>query len=195
MTDSTRTDPRFPSAYQRGYRGPGAAAGPAGGAGAGEERFRRPRPGDAVGARRRPEPAVPHAAAPRVEDAPRRAPLPRGGESVVAGGAPQIFDPRATEPRAIEDDGSVPESQAPESQAPRRSALDVRVPVALAVLGVLFVAVGLAMVWAAASAVYYSNGSEVEQFTRAMMNYLPGPAITTGLLSIGAAFTVRAVRS
>ena len=185
MTDSTRTDPRFPSAYQRGYRGPGAAAGPTGGAGAGEERFRRPRPGDAVGARRRPEPAVPHAAAPRVEEAPRRARLPHDRESVDAGGAPY-----ALEPRAIEDDET-----APESQAPRRSALDVRVPVALAVLGVLFVAIGLAMVWAAASAVYYSDGSEVEQFTRAMMNYLPGPAITTGLLSIGAAITVRAVRS
>ena len=49
MADSTRTDPRFHPAYQRGYRGqgaPGVSATPA------EERFRRPRGAEAGELRR-----------------------------------------------------------------------------------------------------------------------------------------------
>ncbi|MDY0914965.1 hypothetical protein [Rathayibacter festucae] len=79
---------------------------------------------------------------------------------------------------------------------PRRpSALDRRVPIALAVLGGLFLVAGLGLVWSASSMVYYETESGFEQFTRAVMNYFPGPAITIGLLSIGAAITVRAARS
>ncbi|MCJ1701478.1 hypothetical protein MT356_17355 [Rathayibacter festucae] len=82
---------------------------------------------------------------------------------------------------------------------PRRpSALDRRVPIALAVLGGLFLVAGLGLVWSATSSIYTSIGAQptgFDQFVSAIANYLPGPAITVGLLSIGAAIAVRAARS
>ncbi|WP_127887510.1 hypothetical protein [Rathayibacter] len=87
------------------------------------------------------------------------------------------------------------ETESAPTEPRRPSALDRRVPIALAVLGLLFLGAGLSLVWSASSMVYYETESGFEQFTRAVMNYFPGPAITIGLLSIGAAITVRAARS
>ncbi|QHC57725.1 hypothetical protein [Rathayibacter sp. VKM Ac-2760] len=168
MTDSTRTDPRFHPAYQRGYQRQGAPtleAAPA------EERFRRPRGGEAAQGRRRSTaaeaPALPTAFA--------------GVESDV-GQAP--VDDVATEAGPA---------------VPRRpSALDRRVPLALAVLGALFLVSGLGLLWTATSSMYGGIGveqTEFDRFVSAITNYLAGPAVTIGLLSIGAAIAVRAARS
>lgn len=191
MTDSTRTDPRFHPAYQRGYQGQGA---PSASVVPAEERFRRPRGGDTTEGRRRsttvedarplrvrrpssalrPEPVLPSAAPP----------LPSTSAAVVGDGEQVPIDDVATE--------SGPAS-------PRRpSALDRRIPLALAVLGVLFLVSGVGLIWSATSSIYGSIGvqpNEFDQFVGAITNYLAGPAITIGLLSIGAAIALRAARS
>jgi uncharacterized membrane protein YphA (DoxX/SURF4 family) len=83
--------------------------------------------------------------------------------------------------------------------APRRpSALDRRIPLALAVLGVLFLVSGVGLIWSATSSIYGSIGVQpnvFDQFVGAITNYLAGPAITIGLLSIGVAIALRAARS
>ncbi|TDX77528.1 hypothetical protein EDF35_3043 [Rathayibacter sp. PhB151] len=104
---------------------------------------------------------------------------------------------------AVETDGAQTPGAAVDTEtgaaaALRPSALDRRVPLALAVLGVLFLVCGVGLLWSATSAMYGGYGaqpSELDRFVSAVTNYLAGPAVTIGLLSIGAAIAVRAARS
>jgi uncharacterized membrane protein YphA (DoxX/SURF4 family) len=104
---------------------------------------------------------------------------------------------------AVETDGAQAPGAAVDMEtgaaaALRPSALDRRVPIALAVLGVLFLMSGVGLLWSATSAMYGGYGaqpSELDRFVSAVTNYLAGPAVTIGLLSIGAAIAVRAARS
>lgn len=189
MADSTRTDPRFHPAYQRGYRGqgaPGVSATPA------EERFRRPRGAEAGELRRSTrseEPGPIRPRRPRPASAPEPSPMPA---AAALPSAPAVETDGAQAPV-----GGV-DTETGAAAALRPSALDRRVPLALAVLGVLFLVSGVGLLWSATSAMYggYSaQQSELDRFVSAVTNYLAGPAVTIGLLSIGAAIAVRAARS
>ena len=194
MADSTRTDPRFHPAYQRGYRGQGASGLPADRVSSSEERFRRPRGGDSVGGRRR-------ATAPE-EVAPVRVRRP-GPARLPSSSLPPIASPLPSGAAVVEPDGEPAPVDDIETEsapaAPRGpSALDRRVPIALAVLGGLFLVAGLGLVWNVTSTMYGSIGfqqTEFDQFVSALTSYLAGPAITIGLLSVGAAIAVRVARS
>ncbi|MCM6763124.1 hypothetical protein NB037_11920 [Rathayibacter sp. ZW T2_19] len=174
MTDTretTDTDPRYHAAFQRGYDGPA----PERGARA-EARFRRPG--------RREE------AAPR----PRTAVLPTT-EPVLdpvrsLGVAPPV-ERTASLPAESEDE---PPQEAEGTEPPSWRATDVRVPLALVVMGVLLIVLGAVVIWSGSSIMYSGASTASERFAMYVVNFVPGPAVTVGLLSIGAALAVRAVR-
>ncbi|NQX16452.1 hypothetical protein [Rathayibacter sp. VKM Ac-2857] len=192
MTDSTRTDPRFHPAYQRGYQGQGGSGLRADRAVSSEERFRRPRGGDSVGGRRR-------ATAPE-EDAPVRVRRPSPAR-LPSSSLPPIASPLPSGAAVVDPDQAPVddvETETAPAQPRRPSALDRRVPIALAALGLLFLMAGLGLVWNVTTTMYGTVGfqqTEFDQFVSALTSYLAGPAITIGLLSVGAAIAVRVARS
>lgn len=191
MTDSTRTDPRFHPAYQRGYQGQGA---PSASVAPAEERFRRPRGADAAQGRRRS--TAPEAVVPSRVRRPGPARLSEPSSPPVTPALPS--GSAVVEPDAEQAPIDEIETQSGPAVPRRPSALDRRIPIALAVLGVLFLVSGVGLIWSATSSIYQNIGvqrTEFDQFVGAITNYLAGPAITIGLLSIGAAIALRAARS
>lgn len=180
MSDARRThdtdagtDPRYHAAFQRGYDGPA----PERGAKA-EERFRRPRRRDAAATR------------PRTTALPTSEPVL---DPIRALGFEAPIERTATLPTDV--DEAAAEESGTEPEVPVRSALDVRVPLGLAVMGAVLLAVGVVLLWSSSSAYYFDNGTTTEQFLRGLGNVLPGPMITVGLVSVGGALAVKAARS
>ncbi|MWV58624.1 hypothetical protein [Rathayibacter sp. VKM Ac-2754] len=171
---SARTDPRFHAAYQRGYDGPEPER-----LTRAEERFRRPRRGEAEEERRRQEPP---AEAPRIPERWREVRVPPESSEPLP--APELPAPEP-EPELEE---------RAETDRARPSAAS-RTAIALAVMGALFLVVGAATLWTANASAYYDTVTGPEQFFRAVLMYVPGPGITIGLLSIGGAITLKAARS
>ncbi|MCJ1696747.1 hypothetical protein MT349_13265 [Rathayibacter caricis] len=192
MSDARRThdtdagtDPRYHAAFQRGYDGPA----PERGAKA-EERFRRPRRRDAAATQLRTT-ALPTSEP--VLDPIRTLGFERQAERTATAPEPlpslpqDDIDERPTEPEGRP-------KEFPEMVGREWSALDVRVPLALAVSGVLLLVITLVFVWSSSSVVYGSSGSPSDQIAMYFLNFLPMPSITVGLLSIGAAAALRVAR-
>jgi hypothetical protein len=171
-THETGTDPRYHAAFQRGYDGPA----PERGAKA-EERFRRPRRGDEAAAR------------PRTTVLPTSEPVLDPARSL---GFEAPAERTATLP--AEELSERPIEDPVANAEPEWSPLDVRVPVVLVVMGVLLLVLPLAFVWSSSSVVYGGSGSAGDQVLMYFFNFLPGPSITVGLLSIGAALALRVAR-
>ncbi|WKK70525.1 hypothetical protein Q0F99_11715 [Rathayibacter oskolensis] len=170
MAESSETDPRYHAAYQRGYAGPEPER-----LTRSEERFRRPRRGESVESGRA-EPITPP---PRRPERWREVRVP----------AEQTEAPPALEPQPPHEDPPEPDEARPASAA------DTRVPLVLAAMGALLLVIGAALMWTAAGSVYYDSGTEAEQFARALLTVVPGPAITIGLIALGAAIALKAARS
>ncbi|QHC65708.1 hypothetical protein GSU68_03325 [Rathayibacter sp. VKM Ac-2759] len=176
MAESSETDPRYHAAYQRGYAGPEPER-----LTRAEERFRRPRRGESAESGE----AAPETAAPRLPERRREVRVPDEPRE-----EPPAVEPLLAEPPHEDEDE--PDGARP---APASPAADTRVPLALAVMGALLLMIGAALFWIGTTAVYYDAATPAEQFVRNLVSFLPGPAITTGLLSIGAAIAVKAARS
>ena len=183
MSDARRThdtdagtDPRYHAAFQRGYDGPA----PERGAKA-EERFRRPRRRDAAATRPR------TTALPTSE--PVLDPIRTLGFEAQAERTAAAPEPLPSLPQDDSDERPTEPEEKP------WSALDFRVPLVLAAMGVLFVVIGVSVLWSGSSMVYYSDGSPTDQLMMLVGSFVPGPAITVGTLSLGAAVAVKAVRT
>ncbi|TDX77530.1 hypothetical protein EDF35_3045 [Rathayibacter sp. PhB151] len=172
MADSSRTDPRFHAAYQRGYQGPAPEV-----RRREEEAYRRPR--RASGRVQRADPS------PRVESAEPESPL--AGLSFV----PDPADVEAAEDR------SVAEERPAATPAVVRP-LGRRVPLTLAVAGLVLIPLGLAALWWSTLASYTNNvvyeRLEPEQYLRMLLGFVASPALTVGLLALAAAVVLQAVR-
>lgn len=186
MAESTeKTDPRYPAAYQRGYEGTALEVAPRG-----QERFRRPL---------RSAPAAESSALP--DRAPARgdagaADVGVGVRPARASGLGAPTDPASSLPTgAVEVEEDDPEGVASETSARPGPASLTRISIALAVMGAVLLLIGIVLLWDAASMVYTGNGTEFEQFTRALIGSFIGPSITIGLLAIGGAIALRAART
>ncbi|KQQ08470.1 hypothetical protein [Rathayibacter sp. Leaf296] len=183
MTDARQThdtdagtDPRYHAAFQRGYDGPA----PERGAKA-EERFRRPRRRDAAATRLR------TTALPTSE--PVLDPIRALGFEPPAERTATAPEPLPSLPQDDLDERPTEPEEKP------WSALDKRVPLALAVLGAVLVLLGsFAMV---ANVGYGVTGvqTQADQFRSYVFQLLSAPAVTVGLVTVGAAIAVKAVRS
>lgn len=172
MADSSRTDPRFHAAYQRGYQGPAPEV-----RRREEEAYRRPR---RAGGR------VPRAdPSPRVESAEPESPF--AGLSFV----PDPADVEAAEERDV---AEKPQPEAPAAVRP----LGRRVPLTLAIAGVVLIPLGLATLWWSTLEIYTTTTVyerlEYEQYVRLLLQFSATPLLTVGLASLAAAVVVQAVR-
>jgi len=172
MVDSSRTDPRFHAAYQRGYQGPTPEV-----RRREEEAYRRPRRAGGRVARVDPdlrveaaEPGSPFAG---LEFAPHRAEL------------------ETAEDRAVEEK---PQAEAPAVVRP----LGRRVPLTLAVAGLVLIPLGLAALWSSTLAIYTTSTVYerlgYDQYLRLLLQFSATPLLTVGLASLAAAVVVQAVR-
>lgn len=189
MADGTRTDPRYHAAYQRGYDGPAPEL-----RSREEERFRRPR---------RPGVRSTRAAEPTVEAA-RPAPAEKEAQVGSLSSAP---DPLGAAPQAggVEELASVEEQhdEPPVEPVPPVDPAAVgpiafRVPATLTVVGVVLVPLGLIALWWSMYTSYTSStvyeSLQPEQYLRMLVQFVSGPMLTVGLVSLAAAVVVQAVR-
>ncbi|NQX16450.1 hypothetical protein [Rathayibacter sp. VKM Ac-2857] len=172
MVDSSRTDPRFDAAYQRGYQGPAPEV-----RRREEEAYRRPRwPGGRVA---RVDPS------PRVEAAEPESPF--AGLSFV----PDPAEFEAAEDREVEEKAR---AEAPAAVRP----IGRRVPVTLAVAGLVLIPLGLASLWWSTLAIYTTSTVYeqlgYDQYLRLLLQFSATPLLTVGLASLAAAVVVQAVR-
>ncbi|ROP48682.1 hypothetical protein EDF44_2801 [Rathayibacter sp. PhB185] len=172
MVDSSRTDPRFHAAYQRGYQGPAPEV-----RRREEDAYRRPR---RAGVR------VPHVdPSPRVEAAEPESPL------AALSSAPE---PAAVEAAEDQDVAETPQPEAPKAVRP----LGRRVPLTLAIAGVVLIPLGLAALWWSTLAIYTTSTVyerlEYEQYVRLLLQFSATPLLTVGFTSLAAAVVVQAVR-
>ena len=196
MTDTRETndtDPRYHAAFQRGYDGPA----PERGARA-EARFRRPGRREeaapaASGTSRASARRAPLSATEPVLDAVRSPGPVRSPDPVRSPGPADPLERTAALPTGIDDAASSPTGADPEERT--RSALDTRVPLALAVAGVVLVILAIVVVGSNAGFGYTGVLTEADQFRSYLFQFLPAPLATVGLSSIGAAIAVKAARS
>lgn len=176
MADGTRTDPRYHSAYQRGYSGPAPER-----LDREQELFRRPR--RAGGRPQRP-----------VAEPAEARPAPTSQESPFA--ALSFVPDETPTPLA----GTSVDADAPPEAAPAAASFDTRrVSLTLAAVGGVLVAVGLLALWRSAQSWYSSSPIQdtfgVEQYLRELTSSLMGPCLTVGLLALCSAVVVPLVRA
>ena len=176
MADSTGTDPRFDAAYQRGYRGPAPEV-----RSREEEAYRRPRRESG-----RPSRVVVEAAAPSRAGEPARSESASIALDSVAGAE---SEQESTEERAEARSADVPTAVRP---------LGRRVPLTLALAGLVLTPLGGAAVWWSTLAAYTTSTVyerlEYQQYLRLLTQFGATPLLTVGLASLAAAVVVQAVR-
>jgi hypothetical protein len=172
MVDSSRTDPRFHAAYQRGYQGPAPEV-----RRREEDAYRRPR--RAGGRATRVDPGPP------LEVAEPESPL------AALSSVPEPVGVEAAEERDV---AEKPQVEAPAAVRP----IGRRVPVTLAVAGLVLIPLGLATLWWSTLAIYATTPVyerlEYEQYVRLLLQFSAPPLLTVGLASLAAAVVVQAVR-
>ncbi|QHF25491.1 hypothetical protein GTU73_16820 [Rathayibacter sp. VKM Ac-2804] len=104
---------------------------------------------------------------------------------------PDPADVEATEERDV---AETPQPEAPTAVRP----LGRRVPLTLAVAGVVLIPLGLAALWWSTLAIYTTSTVyerlEYEQYVRLLLQFSATPLLTVGFASLAAAVVVQAVR-
>lgn len=182
MAESTDSDPRYHAAFQRGYQKPASRDEPV----PGGEPARR----DEVLLRRQPGASA------------RTVPVPVEPSTAEAGldtAAAAGFDEKSRGVGASP--GEPHDSPLDAAARPSRPALllDRRLPMTLAVVGVVLVLVSLLALWWGTT-LWYSSAIRIEgltpdQYLRILLTFVIPAGLTVGLLSLCAAIVVQAVRS
>ncbi|MWV48379.1 hypothetical protein GRS96_03690 [Rathayibacter sp. VKM Ac-2803] len=131
-------------------------------------------------------------------------PVRRGADHLGRQGAPDPTRPESSPPADGSGSTDVIGAEPPAADGAEAGAgsgrggtlgVPARVPAALAVSGAVCTALGAGVLWFESGAVWAGGRTETEEFLMTYLAAVPTPALTVGLLSLGAAAVAQIIRT